>query len=156
IGASRVGQTFVIAPKTMDIVYSGPIAADPVKDLVDGKQVSVKSVALNTTPIAFPGRTPAAKAAHARIPYANQIAPIIEEKCIACHQEGGIAPFGFDNYEKVKQFSGMIREAIRTDRMPPWDPDPLVGKFKDDKSLSGDQIKTLVAWVEAGAPRGEG
>jgi len=40
--------------------------------------------------------------------------------------------------------------------MPPWDPDPLVGKFKDDKSLSGDQIKTLVNWVEAGAPRGEG
>jgi mono/diheme cytochrome c family protein len=156
IGASRVGQTFVISPKTMDIVYSGPVSAEPVKALVEGKAVSVKSGVLATTPISFPGRTPAAKAEHAKISYSDTIAPIIEEKCIACHQEGGIAPFGFDNYEKVKQFSGMIREAVRTDRMPPWDPDPLVGKFKDDKSLSSDQIKTLINWVEAGAPRGEG
>jgi len=156
IGASRVGQTFVIDPKTWNIAYSGPLVADPVKELVEGKPVSVKRGVLMTQPIAFPGRSPEAKAQHAKISYAHDIAPIIEAKCIACHQEGGIAPFGFDNYEKVKTFSGMIREAIRTDRMPPWDPDPLVGKFKDDKSLSGDQIKTLVNWVEAGAPRGEG
>jgi hypothetical protein len=156
IGASRVGQAFVIDPKTWNIAYSGPLAADPIKDLVEGRAVSVKSGVLTTTPIAFPGRTPAAKAEHAKISYTDTIAPMIEEKCVACHQEGGIAPFGFDTYEKVKQFSGMIREAVRTDRMPPWDPDPLVGKFKDDKSLSGEQIKTLINWVEAGAPRGEG
>lgn len=156
IGASRVGQAFVIDPKSWKIAYSGPLAADPIKDLVEGKPVSVRSGVLMTQPIAFPGRSPAAKEAATKISYSDTIAPMLEEKCVACHQEGGIAPFAFDNYEKVKQFSGMIREAVRTDRMPPWDPDPMVGKFKDDKSLSGDQIKTLVAWVEAGAPRGEG
>jgi mono/diheme cytochrome c family protein len=156
IGASRVGQAFVIDPKSWKIAYSGPLVADPIKDLVEGKPVSVRSGVLMTQPIALPGRSPAAKAAATKISYSETIAPMIEEKCVACHQEGGIAPFAFDNYEKVKQFSGMIREAVRTDRMPPWDPDPLVGKFKDDKSLSGDQIKTLVSWVEAGAPRGDG
>ena len=30
IGASRVGQTFVIDPKTWNIAYSGPLVADPV------------------------------------------------------------------------------------------------------------------------------
>jgi hypothetical protein len=50
----------------------------------------------------------------------------------------------------------MIREVLRTDRMPPWQADPHVGVFQDDKSLSADQIKTLVHWIEAGAPRGEG
>jgi hypothetical protein len=53
-------------------------------------------------------------------------------------------------------FAPMMREAIRTDRMPPWDVDPHVGKFKNDQSLSSDQIKTLVHWIEAGAPRGDG
>ncbi len=155
LGASRVGQAFVIDPKSWKVAYSGPLTADAIAAVVEGKP-AVASVAMTSQPIAFPGRSAAAKAAATKISYSDTIAPMLEEKCVACHQEGGIAPFAFDNYEKVKQFSGMIREAVRTDRMPPWDPDPMVGKFKDDKSLSGDQIKTLVAWVEAGAPRGEG
>lgn len=156
IGASRVGQSFVIDPKTWKIAYSGPLAAEPIAAVAAGAPVTRASVGMSTQPITIENRTAAARAAIAKISYADDVAPIIEEKCIACHQEGGIAPFGFDNYEKVKTFAGMIREAVRTDRMPPWDPDPLVGKFKDDKSLSGDQIKTLINWVEAGAPRGEG
>jgi hypothetical protein len=156
IGASRVAQAFVVDPKTWKIAYSGPLTGDPIKALVEGKAVAVKHDALKTQAISFPARSPEAKAQFAKISYANEIAPMIEAKCVACHQEGGIAPFGFESYEKVKQFSGMIREAVRTDRMPPWDPDPHVGKFKDDKSLSGQQITTLINWIEAGAPRGEG
>ena len=155
LGASRVGQAFVIDPKSWKVAYSGPLTADAIAAVVEGKP-AVASVAMTSQPIAFPGRSAAAKEAATKISYSDTIAPMLEEKCVACHQEGGIAPFAFDNYEKVKQFSGMIREAVRTDRMPPWDPDPMVGKFKDDKSLSGDQIKTLINWVEAGAPRGEG
>ena len=40
--------------------------------------------------------------------------------------------------------------------MPPWHADPHIGVFKDDKSLSIEQKQTLVHWIEAGAPRGEG
>jgi hypothetical protein len=75
---------------------------------------------------------------------------------VACHQPGGIGPFALTNYTMVKGFSPMIREVIRTDRMPPFHADPHVGVFNDDKSLSASQIKTLVHWVEAGAPRGDG
>ena len=60
------------------------------------------------------------------------------------------------DYASVKGFSPMIREVIRTDRMPPYNADPHVGKFSDNKNLSPDEIKTLVHWVEAGAPRGDG
>ena len=60
------------------------------------------------------------------------------------------------NYEQIKGFSPMIREVIRTQRMPPYMADETVGHFQDDKRLSPDQIKTLVHWIEAGAPRGEG
>ena len=156
IGASRVGQAFVIDPKTWKIAYSGPVSADAVAAVVEGKAVANASVPVAGQSISFPGRTAAAKAEYAKISYSQTIAPMIESKCVDCHQQGGIAPFGFDGYEKVKQFSGMIREAVRTDRMPPWDVDSHVGKFADDKSLSGDQIKTLINWIEAGSPRGDG
>ena len=156
IGATNVGQSFVVDPKTMKIAYTGPISSEAVDAVLAGKAPAVTQVAVKGPAINFPDRAPARKAEFAKISYASTIAPLIEEKCIACHQEGGIAPFGFDGYEKVKTFAPMIREAVRTDRMPPWDPDPHVGKFADDKSLSGEQIKTLINWIEAGAPRGEG
>jgi len=156
IGATKVGQSFVVEPKSMKIAYTGPISADAIDAVIAGKAPAIASAPVSGTVIDFPDRTPARKAEFAKISYTSTIAPLIEEKCIACHQEGGIAPFGFDGYEKVKTFAPMIREAVRTDRMPPWDPDPHVATFADDKSLSGEQIKTLINWIEAGAPRGEG
>ena len=56
----------------------------------------------------------------------------------------------------IKGFAPMIREVIRTERMPPWHADPHYGAFKNDRALSSDNIKALVHWIEAGAPRGAG
>ena len=122
---------------------------------IAGKPVAMSQVAAKGAMISFTDRSAAAQAAFQKISYARDIVPIIEQKCIACHQEGGIAPFAMDGYAKVKGFAPMIREAVRTDRMPPWDVDAKVGHFKDDKSLSPAQIKTLVRWIEAGAQRGK-
>jgi hypothetical protein len=156
IGATKISEAFVVDPKTWKIAYHGPLSADAIDAVIAGKTPAVTTAAVSGATIAFPDRAPAAKAGFAKISYSDTVAPIIEAKCVACHQEGGIAPFGFDGYEKVKTFAPMMREAIRTDRMPPWDPDPHVAKFKDDKSLSSSEIKTLINWIEAGAPRGEG
>ena len=40
--------------------------------------------------------------------------------------------------------------------MPPWHIDRNVGiaKFKDDRSLSDEEIATIASWVDAGAPLG--
>ncbi|HEX5007272.1 MAG TPA: redoxin domain-containing protein [Hyphomonadaceae bacterium] len=156
IGATNVGETFVVDPKTWKIAYHGPLAADAIDAVVSGGEVKVASAPVKGARIDFPARSAKAQAEFARISYSDTIAPLIEEKCVACHQQGGIAPFAFDGYEKVKGFAPMIREAVRTDRMPPWDADAHVGKFKDDKSLSADETKTLIHWIEAGAPRGTG
>ncbi len=163
IGATRASETFVINPKTWAIAYRGPLAAgkkayaaDALDALIAEKPVTVTTVAAKGAVINFPQRTPAAKASFQKISYTKTIAPMIEDKCVACHEQGGIAPFAFDSYEKVKGFAPMMREAVRGDRMPPWDVDAHVGEFKADKSLSSDQVKTLVHWIEAGAPRDEG
>ena len=50
----------------------------------------------------------------------------------------------------------MMREVIRTKRMPPWHADPLIGKYSNDRSLNPEEVRTLVHWIEAGAKRGDG
>jgi hypothetical protein len=60
------------------------------------------------------------------------------------------------SYDMIKGFAPMIREVVRTQRMPPWHADPHYQAFSNDRSLSKDEVKTLVHWIEAGAPRGSG
>ena len=169
LGISRVAQALVIDPRTMKIVYSGPIAghlsgkaggdktayvADAVASLVKGQPVKVASAEIATAPIAFPNRD--AKASHVNISYEKDISPILAKNCVACHSEGGIGPFAMNSYEAVNQWKGMIRESIRTDRMPPFHADPHVGQFTGDMNLSPKDTQTLIHWIEAGAPRGTG
>jgi Copper type II ascorbate-dependent monooxygenase, C-terminal domain len=166
LGVSYAGEAFVIEPKTLKILYHGPIdasgAAGPAKgylnealsDVLAGRSVASPTTAGKGTPIAFPERD--RRALHASISYVKDIAPVLEEKCVACHQTGGIGPFAMSDYNAVKAFAPMIREAIRTRTMPPWHPDPTIGKFEHDGSLSADQVRNIVHWVEAGSPRGEG
>lgn len=157
LGVTYAGEAFVLEPGLLRVLYHGP-AGEPLAaalaDIDAGRPVARPSVAGTGAAIAFPERE--RRAAHANISYAKDIAPILESRCIACHQEGGIGPFAMSEYSVVKQFAPMIREALRTDTMPPWHPDPLVGRFKHDASLTDDQVRTLVHWIEAGAPRGEG
>lgn len=156
LGVSRVAQAFVIDPKTWRVVYSGPVskAKDVVASLVNGKAVTATNVSLDTAVIAFPNRDK--KAEHTKISYEKDISPILAKNCVACHSEGAIGPFAMDSYEKVKGFGPMIREAIRTDRMPPYNADPHVGAFDASMNLTNKDAQTLIHWIEAGAPRGDG
>lgn len=166
LGVTYAGEAFVIEPKTLKVLYHGPVDAGASQGRADGylaealaavtagRAVTSTNISGVGTAISFPER--ARRAEHAKISYVNDVAPILEAKCVACHQKGGIAPFAMASYADVKTFSGMIREAIRTRTMPPWHPDPTVGKFEHDGSLSPEQVRTIVHWVEAGAPRGEG
>jgi mono/diheme cytochrome c family protein len=156
LGVTYAGEAFVLQPKTLKVLYHGTVdgAGAALKDIAAGKAVAMTEVKGSGASIAFPERARVAE--HRKISYSKDVAPVLAAKCVACHQDGGIGPFAMDSYDVVKGFSGMIREAIRTDTMPPWHPDPLVGKFKHDASLTNEQVKMIVHWIEAGAPRGDG
>lgn len=166
LGVTYAGEAFLIEPKTLKVLYHGPVDAKAAKkkakgylaqaleQVQAGQSIAVTQVVGKGAAIAFPER--ARKTQHEAISYAADVAPILEAKCVTCHQQGGIGPFAMSEYAMVKGFAPMIREAIRTDTMPPWHPDALVGAFKHDQSLTHDEIRTIVHWVEAGAARGEG
>jgi peroxiredoxin/mono/diheme cytochrome c family protein len=172
LGVTRTAEVYIINPKTWQVVYRGPLddridyggaqkakvtpfAANALDAVISGSG-SVQQASMNTKGclIDFPER--AKKAQHAKISYARDVAPILEQNCVGCHQPGSIGPFSMTSYEMVKGFSPMIREVLRTDRMPPYNADPHVNKFSDNRNLKPSEIKTLVHWIEAGAPRGDG
>jgi len=170
LGVTRSAEVIVIDPKTWKIVYRGPIddrvtyerqkakadhtwAKDALDAQLAGKPVAVPKVEAVGCLVDFPER---AKIATSHVTYVKNIAPMIEDKCVSCHEPGGIGPMPFTKFEEVSPFAPMIREMIRTQRMPPWRADPSIGHFLGDRSLSAAQIKTLVHWVEAGSPRGTG
>ena len=152
LGVTRSAEAIVINPKTWTVAWRGGLsgAAKALEAMSSGQPVTAAATPVTGAQIAFPAR------GVTKVSYSKDVAPILEAKCVACHEEGGIGPFAMTNYATVKGFSPMIREVIRTDRMPPYHADPHVGKFSDDKRLTAEETKTLVHWIEAGAPRGDG
>jgi hypothetical protein len=153
LGVTRSGEAIVLNPKTWQVVYHGAVAGMPaaLDAMLAGKPVTTSASASTGATIAFPARVQKAE-----FTYVKDVAPILEKRCVACHEEGGIGPFAMNSYAMVKGFAPMITEVIRTDRMPPYHADPHVGTFSDSKRMTPDEIKTLVHWVEAGSPRGVG
>src|SRR5438132_7363997 len=95
-------------------------------------------------------------AADSQVTFAKDVAPILQEKCQDCHRKNSMAPMSLITYEETRPWAKSIRQRVITRQMPPWHIDRTVGvqKFKNDMSLSDQQIDTLVRWVDAGAPLG--
>jgi hypothetical protein len=158
LDATRAGEVLVINPVGWKLEYRGPVAsgksnyaADAVESLTTGQPVKTAKAAAKGCSVRMPEYD--ARRAHEKISYSKTIAPMLEDKCVTCHRTGGIGPWQMTSYDMVKGFSPMIREVLRTERMPPWHADPHYGAFRNDRSLSNEQVKTLVHWIEAGSPK---
>jgi len=158
LGVQREGEIFVVDPKSgFKIAYHGPLAqtAAAIDSVVAGKAVANARVEVKSgATIAFPERAKSAE--FKNISYSKDVTAILQDKCVTCHQKGGIAPFAMDSYDVVKTMAPMIRESVRAERMPPYFADPHIGHFQNDQGLTAAQTKTLIHWIEAGAPRGTG
>src|SRR5262245_60342750 len=86
--------------------------------------------------------------------FTKDIAPILYSSCVSCHRPGEVAPMSLVSYEDVRPWAKSIRLKVANREMPPWGANPHFGTFKDDRSLSPEQIDTIAKWVDAGAPKG--
>jgi hypothetical protein len=90
-------------------------------------------------------------------PTFNQdVAPILFAKCVACHRPGQMAPMALSTYTDVRPWANAVKQKVLSREMPPWRADPRFGRFRNDRSLTSEQIHTLVAWVDGGAHEGSG
>jgi len=86
----------------------------------------------------------------------KDIEPILQRSCQVCHRPNNMAPMSLMSYQEARPWARSIRAKVEAREMPPWHIDPKVGVqgFKNDKSLTEDEILTIGGWVDNGAPRG--
>jgi len=171
LGADRTADMFVVTPGDWHVVYRGPMddrlsygaqksvagknyLTDALDATLAGKPVAVAKAEALGCLLNLPERSK--RDAHAKISYSDRIAPLLADKCVACHRDGGVAPWAMTGFDIVRGFAPMMREVVRTKRMPPWHADPHYGSFVGDRSMTNADAKDLVHWIEAGAPRGNG
>src|SRR3989475_10229332 len=91
------------------------------------------------------------------VTFSKDVAPIFQAKCEERHQPNSIAPMSLITYQDARPWAKAIRERVITHQMPPWHIDRSVGvqQFKNDMSLTDQQVDTIVRWVDGGAPQGD-
>ena len=89
--------------------------------------------------------------------FSKDVAPIFQAKCQECHQPNSIAPMSLITFQDARPWARSIKERVAARQMPPWHIDKSVGvqKFKNDISLTDQQVDTIVSWVDGGAPQGD-
>jgi peroxiredoxin len=121
-----------------------------IEELLAGKPVSQPTTELAGCLI---GRVHRADPS-GEVTYAKQIARILQNRCVECHHEGQIAPFSLTSYSETVGWAEMIREVVNERRMPPWLAAAEHGRFKNNPSLSADELQQINQWVQNGCPEG--
>jgi hypothetical protein len=94
------------------------------------------------------------------VTFAKDIAPILQRSCQQCHRPDGVAPMSLVSYEDVRPWAKAMK--MRTSIgphagvMPPWfvEKDLGIQRFKNDPSLTAEDISKIARWADGGAPRG--
>jgi hypothetical protein len=88
--------------------------------------------------------------------YWQDVVPIVQNKCMGCHQAGGIAPFSMETWAETKAHAATIAAVVSAGIMPPYyiKHDGTCGNFDDSAALTAAEAQTLVAWASGGAAQG--
>jgi mono/diheme cytochrome c family protein len=89
-----------------------------------------------------------------KLTWSREISRIVYKRCASCHREGGSA-MSLLTYEAARPWAKAIKDEVLNRRMPPWGAVKGFGDFRNDPSLTQDEITRLAEWVEGGAPEGE-
>src|SRR5687767_8379828 len=93
----------------------------------------------------------------AGVTFTKDIAPILQRSCQNCHRPDSNAPMSLITYEDARPYARSIKAKTASRLMPPWHIERNIGiqKFKDDPSLTEQEIATIASWVDQGAQKGD-
>ncbi|HVR30100.1 MAG TPA: thiol-disulfide isomerase [Thermoanaerobaculia bacterium] len=99
---------------------------------------------------------PAGGAVAARdVTFSRDVAPILQDRCQGCHRPGQIGPMPLLTYDDARPWAKAIAKEVAARKMPPWFAHPDSRPMKGDLNLSPEEIDTILAWVDRGAPEGD-
>lgn len=167
LNIDHTGEVLVVDPQRMQLLYRGAIdsravaAVKKVSDSISRNYLDevLSAVTLNgpeVLDVAWGGGQDIAYGeieTDAPVSYADDVVPVLEERCVSCHRDGGVAPWSMDSHQMVSGWSKMMRETLLTLRMPPGQiDDTYLDGFVDVHSISDSEKRTLVRWIDSGAP----
>lgn len=86
---------------------------------------------------------------------AVDIHSIVRDRCQACHQPSGSAPFSLETYDDVKANAWTIQAVLRAGYMPPWKATETDVPFANDRRLASQEKAALLDWIERDCPPAE-
>jgi len=132
------------------------------RQLVDWKFAVVTVLAaFAATAFAMPAPAAAQVASSGEVTFTKDIVPILQRSCQQCHRPDGVAPMPLVEYEDVRRHAmNIMRRTSIRDRqgtMPPWYVEKGIGiqQYKDDPSLSDEEVAAIATWARNGAPEGD-
>lgn len=87
--------------------------------------------------------------------FRDDIAPIVRDKCLPCHQPGGIGPFDFTTYKNFRRSLELIRVQMLSRNMPPTSAESEFGPVAQNSQLTDEELLVFQKFYDAGAPEGE-
>jgi mono/diheme cytochrome c family protein len=155
LGLSHVNEAALVRTPDFVTVYRGAVKEEQRTFLKDAV-VALNKGGLPTVWQTQVG-TPQLPKMSAGIPsYARDIAPLLRTHCVRCHRPRDVAPFALTSYSDLQARASSIHHQVMSGNMPPWDANPEYGQFADSLALPSNDKRMLIAWIEAGSPRGEG
>ncbi len=130
-------------------------AKEALEAVLTGKPVKVpRTLAMGCA--IFRGSTlPKSAGTVGEITYANDIAPILNRSCLACHRTGEVGPFALETYAQARTWSAQIKDYTARRIMPPWKAVPGHGEFHDARVLTDEEIARIARWHATGSPLGD-
>lgn len=89
----------------------------------------------------------------ANVTYYGDVARILQQNCVSCHRDNGIAPFSLADLDSVQDHVSVIKRVVTEGTMPPWfaanQQDSKSNPWANDCSLSSRDKSDLLAWIES-------
>src|SRR5438477_7180233 len=128
-----------------------------------GWMVSGLTASIALASLALSAASGAPPSSNGPVTFNKDIAPILQRSCQTCHRPDSIAPMSLLTYQDARPYAREMkrRTALRDTYgqrgvMPPWFIERNIGvqKFKEDISLSDEEIAKIAKWADSGAAEG--
>ncbi|HEV8392708.1 MAG TPA: hypothetical protein VGQ37_00480 [Vicinamibacterales bacterium] len=87
--------------------------------------------------------------------FAEDVLPILRDRCGACHVQGGPAPMPLTTAEETVPWGESIRLELIAGHMPPWSAMSGGKRLRHAEGLSARELNVLLTWVTGGTPPGD-
>jgi hypothetical protein len=84
----------------------------------------------------------------------DDVLPIVQAKCGACHVSGGVAPMSLLTHADAVPWGASMRAELMAGHMPPWPIDGPAARFRNVSTLTARELNVLLTWASGGTPEG--